>query len=151
MAIPKFDWSSLNRYELTEYVWSVYPKLINKELTVEKFHRTLGNHIKHNIPIKLKKLRDKKVENNCVCTSFVWLVRVRISVCVRSVVCACSCMRCAAWETVCLRRRRGLRRRRWWCPRPRRRATSCSTAPSGSPTAPSPHAATRGASTRSGE
>ena len=66
MAIPKFDWSSLNRYELTEYVWSVYPKLINKELTVEKFHRTLGNHIKHNIPIKLKKLRDKKVENNCV-------------------------------------------------------------------------------------
>lgn len=62
----EFDWSSINRYDLTEYVWSAYPKLINKEMTVEKFHRTLGNHIKHVIPIKLKKLSEKKVENNCV-------------------------------------------------------------------------------------
>lgn len=62
----EFDWSAINRYDLTEYVWSVYPKLINKEMTVEKFHRTLGNHIKHSIPIKLKKLNEKKVENNCV-------------------------------------------------------------------------------------
>ena len=68
MAIrkSKFDWSSLNRYELTEYFWSAYPKLINKEISVIKFHRTIGNHIKKHIPIKLQKWGDSKVDNNCV-------------------------------------------------------------------------------------
>ena len=68
MAIrkSKFDWSALNRYELTEYIWSLYPMVINKEMTVEKFHRIIGNHIKKHIPIKLKKWGDNAVENNCI-------------------------------------------------------------------------------------
>jgi len=62
----KFDWSSLNRYELTEYIWSLYPKVINKEMSVEKFHKTLGNHIKKHLPIKLKKWGNDSVEHNCI-------------------------------------------------------------------------------------
>jgi hypothetical protein len=61
----KFDWSSLNRYELTEYMWSLHPKVTNKEMSVEKFHRLLGNHVKKHLPIKLKKWGDGDVENNC--------------------------------------------------------------------------------------
>jgi hypothetical protein len=62
----KFDWSSINRYELAEYVWSAYPKVVNKEMSLEKFHRIVGTHIKNYIPIKLKKWGDNKVENNYV-------------------------------------------------------------------------------------
>ena len=66
MAKCKFDWSSINRYELTEYIWTLRPKVINKEMSIEKFHRLLGNHIKHTIPVKLKKWGDNKVDSNCV-------------------------------------------------------------------------------------
>lgn len=61
----KFDWSSINRYELNDYIWSIHPKLINKEMSVEHFHRVLGNHIKKHVPIKFKKWGDNVVENNC--------------------------------------------------------------------------------------
>ena len=66
MATCNFDWSSINRYELIEYIWKLHPKVVNQTLTVEKFHRLLGNHIKHMIPIKMKKLSDSKVQKNCV-------------------------------------------------------------------------------------
>lgn len=66
MAKCKFDWSSINRYELTDYVWSLYPKVINKEMSADKFHRILCNHIKKRVPIKVKKWQDTKVDKNCV-------------------------------------------------------------------------------------
>jgi len=66
VAVQKFDWSSLNRYELNDYLWSLHPKVVNNEMSVEKFHRTLGNHIKKHIPIKLKKWGNDDVENNCI-------------------------------------------------------------------------------------
>lgn len=66
MAASKFDWSSINRYELTNYIWSLYPKIINKEISIRHFHRILGDHIKKVVPIKLKKWGDNKVENNCI-------------------------------------------------------------------------------------
>jgi len=62
----KFDWSSINRYQLTEYMWSIHTKLINKEMSITHFHRVLGNHIKNRIPIKLKKWGDSQVDNNCI-------------------------------------------------------------------------------------
>lgn len=68
MTIHKssFDWSTLNRYELTEYIWTVHSKLINKEIPIEKFHLIVGNHIKKYIPIKLKKTKIDKVPINCI-------------------------------------------------------------------------------------
>ncbi len=64
MATCNFDWSSINRYELIEYIWKLHPKIINIPMSMEKFHRLLGNHIKHMIPVKLKKLIDSKVGRN---------------------------------------------------------------------------------------
>lgn len=66
MVAQKFDWSSLNRYELTDYLWSLHPKVVNKEISVAYFHRMLGNHIKKYIPVNIKKWGDSDVENNCV-------------------------------------------------------------------------------------
>lgn len=62
----KFDWSRINRYELNDYIWSLHPKVVNKEMTISNFHRVLGNHLKKYVPIKLKKWGDGDVENNCV-------------------------------------------------------------------------------------
>jgi len=62
----KFDWSSINRHQLTEYLWTLHPKIINTEMSTEKFHRTVGNHIKNHIPIKLKKWGDSQVDNDCI-------------------------------------------------------------------------------------
>ena len=68
MAIrkSKFDWSSINRHQLTEYLWTLHPKVINTVMSTEKFHRIVGNHIKNHIPIKLKKWGDSQVDNDCI-------------------------------------------------------------------------------------
>jgi len=62
----KFDWSSINRHQLTEYLWTLHPKVINTVMSTEKFHRIVGNHIKNHIPIKLKKWGDSHVDNDCI-------------------------------------------------------------------------------------
>jgi len=62
----KFDWSSINRHQLTEYLWTLHPKVINTVMSTEKFHRIVGNHIKNHIPIKLKKWGDSQVDNDCI-------------------------------------------------------------------------------------
>ena len=62
----KFDWSRINRHELNDYIWSLHPKVVNKEMTISNFHRVLGNHLRKHVPIKLKKWGDSDVENNCV-------------------------------------------------------------------------------------
>jgi len=46
-------------------MWSLHPKVTNKEISIEKFHRILGNHVKKHLPIKLKKWGDSDVESNC--------------------------------------------------------------------------------------
>lgn len=68
MAVQKcnFDWSSINRYELTNYFWSLHPEIVDKEISIEKFHKILSKHTKKYMPIKLKKWVNDKVELNCV-------------------------------------------------------------------------------------
>ena len=66
MAKCNFDWSSINRYELTDYLWQLHPKVINQELSIKQFHNILGNHIKKRYPIKLKKREFNKVIKNCI-------------------------------------------------------------------------------------
>jgi hypothetical protein len=52
----KFDWSSITRYELVNYFWSLSPKITNVPLSTTKFHSILRNHIQKSFPIKLKKI-----------------------------------------------------------------------------------------------
>ena len=70
MAIrrAKFDWSSITRYELVNYFWSLSPKITNTPLSTTKFHSKLRNHIQKSFPIKIKKLKDNKVN-----TDLVWI------------------------------------------------------------------------------
>jgi len=64
----KFDWSSITRYELVNYFWSLSPKITNIPLSTTKFHSILRNHIQKSFPIKIKKLKDSKVN-----TDLVWI------------------------------------------------------------------------------
>jgi len=62
----KFDWSILNRTGLIEYFWSLYPEVTDTELTVTQFHTKFSRHIKKQLPIRISKLRNIKVEPNWI-------------------------------------------------------------------------------------
>ena len=62
----KFDWSILDRKSLIEYFWSLYPEVIEQELTVAQFHSKLSRHIKKQLPVKISRSRDTKVGTNWV-------------------------------------------------------------------------------------
>lgn len=57
-----FDWSILDRQSLADYFWSIYPEITNQEISIAKFHKILSTHIKKQLPIKVPKKRDHKVE-----------------------------------------------------------------------------------------
>jgi len=62
----KFDWSSITRHELVNYFWSLSSKITNLPLSTTKFHSILRNHIQKSFPIKLKKIKDNKVNTDLV-------------------------------------------------------------------------------------
>ena len=64
----KFNWSILDREGLVEYFWSMYPKICDQEISVAQFHSKLSKHIKTQLPVKILKARDPKVENDWMYT-----------------------------------------------------------------------------------
>ena len=63
MAISKlkFDWSSLDRYGIAGYIWSLYPEIASKTFTIDKFHSKITNHLKKQYPLRFKKNIGKNV------------------------------------------------------------------------------------------
>lgn len=47
----KFDWSLLDRKDLTGYVYSIWPEVTEKRISIPKFHKTLSKHLKSRLPI----------------------------------------------------------------------------------------------------
>lgn len=61
----KFDWSLLDRQGLIDALVLIAPKVVNKQLKVDTYHRIFANHIKSILPVIVAKRSDKKVEFNC--------------------------------------------------------------------------------------
>jgi len=58
----KFDWSILDRSGLIDYFWSLFPEIEVLDLTVPQLHRTISNHIKNLLPIKVAKTTSLEVD-----------------------------------------------------------------------------------------
>lgn len=58
----KFDWSILDRSGLINYFGLIYPQIVNQTLTITQFHRIFKKHITAQLPVKVAKLTDTKVE-----------------------------------------------------------------------------------------
>lgn len=61
---PKFDWSLLDREGLAQFLWEIYPLVVDQDLPVKKFHNLLYKHITKNLPVKISKKSDFKVPTN---------------------------------------------------------------------------------------
>lgn len=53
----KFNWASLDRTMIIDHMMRIESKLTNSNIPIEKFHKTLGNHIKKLAPVKIRKNR----------------------------------------------------------------------------------------------
>ena len=62
----KFNWSILDREGLVEYFFSLYPELENTKFTITQFHNKLARHVKKQLPIRIAKHRDIKVDSGWV-------------------------------------------------------------------------------------
>lgn len=65
-ARSKFNWSILDRTGLIEYFWSLYPEICDIELPPEKIHTKLVKHIKAQLPVKVIKQRNPKVDDHWI-------------------------------------------------------------------------------------
>jgi len=61
----KFDWSLLDRQSLIDALALIAPKVVNKQLKVDTYHRIFSKHIKSMLPVIVAKRSDKAVEFNC--------------------------------------------------------------------------------------
>jgi hypothetical protein len=58
----KFDWSMLDRQGLIQFLAEISPKLVGQELTNSKFHSIISKHIRSQLPVKVVKRSDAKVD-----------------------------------------------------------------------------------------
>ena len=68
MTTPRvrFNWSMLDRETIASFMYSLAPELVGQQLTIEKFHSKVANHLKKLVPIRFKRSTNFKVESNQV-------------------------------------------------------------------------------------
>lgn len=59
-----YSWENLTRYYIFTHICKLRSKLVNKELSIEKYHSILTHHLKNSFPLKFKKKKDYKVKSN---------------------------------------------------------------------------------------
>lgn len=64
----KFNWSILDRSALIDYFWSIYPEICDQKISITQLHTKLARHIKKQLPIRIRKSRDPKIE-----TGWIWV------------------------------------------------------------------------------
>ena len=57
-----FDWSILDRRGLVSMLWSIYPEIVDIQLSQADFHAILAKHIKKYLPVRVAKKFDPTVE-----------------------------------------------------------------------------------------
>lgn len=62
----KFNWSTLDRETIADFVLLLAPQLVKVEVSISQFHSILTNHLKKLAPIRFKKTVSCKVEPNHV-------------------------------------------------------------------------------------
>lgn len=62
----KFNWSILDRSNLIDYFYSLYPEICDQPLSVDKLHSKISKHIKKQIPVRISKKRDVKVDDGWI-------------------------------------------------------------------------------------
>lgn len=64
----KFDWSMLDRQGLSQFLAEISPKIVGQELTNSQFHSIISKHIRSQLPVKVIKRSDVKVDFGYVYT-----------------------------------------------------------------------------------
>lgn len=62
----KFNWALLDRKGIFDFLYLLAPELTSSNITVEKFHKKITDHLKKHIPIKTRKSFNFLVESNTV-------------------------------------------------------------------------------------
>lgn len=62
----KFDWSSLDRNTLATYLCLIAPKIVNQQVTPDKFHKILSKHLKSHIPLRISRKFDPTIDKNMI-------------------------------------------------------------------------------------
>ena len=62
----KYNWSLLDRKDLTKFISLIYPEVTDQKISVCKFHKILTKHLKSRLPIIVNKKLDKTVEKGLV-------------------------------------------------------------------------------------
>lgn len=62
----KFDWSTLDRYGLLDFLWLAAPQVVGQSLTVRDFHSRISRHIREYIPVAVIKKYCNRVEPDLV-------------------------------------------------------------------------------------
>lgn len=61
-----FDWSAVDRHSVSMHLWSLFPKIIGKKLTVPEIHNILSRKIKSVYPVGIRKTIDNTVKPGVV-------------------------------------------------------------------------------------
>ena len=61
-----FDWYSLDRNTLATYLCLIAPKIVNQQITPDKFHRIISKHLRIHIPLRVSRKIDPKIDKNMI-------------------------------------------------------------------------------------
>ena len=61
-----FDWYSLDRNTLATYLCLIAPKIVNQQITPDKFHKIISKHIRTHIPLRVSRTVDPKIAKNMI-------------------------------------------------------------------------------------
>jgi len=57
----RYDWTQWDRESIAQMVSEVKDRIANQELTIDRFHTIMGNHLKRSMPVRVTKSREPQV------------------------------------------------------------------------------------------
>ena len=65
-SIPKFNWSSWDRESIASMVGLIKDEVVGRNLTLDRFHFILANHLKKYMPVRCRKSKEPQVPSTFV-------------------------------------------------------------------------------------
>jgi len=66
MARTEFNWSTLDRRGLVNFLWLAYPEVVDRKMTPTQIHTILAKHVKQLLPVRVVKKFDPTVESGWI-------------------------------------------------------------------------------------